>query len=324
MSTATARWNYYRRIVSAYVLRRQSQLSFWHDTPTRDLTASGSVLGPYYMAFDQKADYPHLDDGVPVLDYHGSIGTQFNPIAIAQYGLGNHTLYVRTQDPSRRAGFLRVADWLVERLELNHAGLHVWNHYFDWDYRSTLKAPWYSGLAQGQGISVLVRAHADSSEAVYLNAAERAYEAITTPVHEGGTAFYEGADTWIEEYIVHPPTHILNGFIWAAWGVYDLWLVTKEDAVRAFFDRCAETIARNLPRYDTGYWSLYELSSTRLPMIASAFYHRLHIVQLEVMHQLTGESVFEQYASRWRDHTNDRGKRLRAGVQKAFFKLIYY
>ena len=36
----------------------------------------------------------------------------------------------------------------------------------------------------------------------------------------GGVIFEDKKkDFWIEEYIVHPPTHILNGFIWALFGV---------------------------------------------------------------------------------------------------------
>ena len=52
------------------------------------------------------------------------------------------------------------------------------------------------------------------------------------------------------------------------------------------------TLKANLNVYDTGFWSLYEQSGTRLPMVASPFYHRLHIVQLRVMAKLTGDEFF--------------------------------
>ena len=55
------------------------------------------------------------------------------------------------------------------------------------------------------------------------------------------------------------------------------------------FLRGVRTLVRNLDRYDLGFWSLYEQSGTRLPMVASPFYHQLHIVQLRIMHRLTGE-----------------------------------
>ena len=39
----------------------------------------------------------HDADGIPLLDYHGNIGLQYNPIAIAQWGLGNFNLFLRSQ-----------------------------------------------------------------------------------------------------------------------------------------------------------------------------------------------------------------------------------
>ena len=94
-------------------------------------------------------------------------------------------------------------------------------------------------------------------------------------------------DLWFEEYIVSPPTHILNGFIWALWGVYDYFLATQDDVAHDLCARGVRTLQHNLDSYDLGFWSLYEQSGTRLPMVASRFYHRLHIVQLRVMHHLT-------------------------------------
>ena len=279
------------------------------------------------MPFTEKADYHGAYDasGIPQLDYRGNIGLQYNPIAIAQYGLGNYNLWRRTQDPARAKKFFLIADWLQSHLEQNAQGLSVWNHHFDWEYRDTLKAPWYSALAQGQGISVLVRAHRESGELKYLNAAHRVVACFYKSVSEGGVAFLDDrGDLWFEEYIVSPPTHILNGFIWAAWGVYDYFLETGDGSARQLFSRAVQTLLRNLSRYDLGFWSLYEQSGTRLPMVASSFYHRLHIVQLRVMFRLTGDRGFIDVADRWEGYTLSRANRTRALCYKSAFKLCYY
>jgi heparosan-N-sulfate-glucuronate 5-epimerase len=318
---------YYRRVLSAYLGGRNSHLTFWHETPAENPRASVHELDEYYMPFAEKADYrgPYDSVGVPLLDYHGNIARQYNPIAIAQYGLGNYNLFRQTGDRGRRQRFFLAADWLLSNLEPNAHGIPVWNHHFDWEYRDTLKAPWYSGLAQGQGISVLVRAHKDSGDAKYLEAAHRALVSFFQPISAGGVAFTDDrGDLWFEEYIVFPPTHILNGFIWAAWGVYDYFLATKDQAVHDLFLRAVQTLLHNLDRYDLGFWSLYEQSGTRLPMVASPFYHRLHIVQLRIMHQLTGEAEFARVADRWEGYTRSRTKRTRALCYKSAFKLCYY
>lgn len=318
---------YYRRIFTAYLLGGKSHLTFWHETPTENPNANPKELGEYYMLFAEKADYQgHYDDsGVPQLDYRGRIGLQYNPIAIAQYGLGNYNLWRRTSDQSRKKKFFLTADWLVAHLEPNDKRVPVWDHHFDWEYRDTLKAPWYSGLAQGQGISLLLRAHKESGKTRYLDAARAAFASFQRPIAEGGVAFIdESGDLWFEEYIVAPPTHILNGFIWALWGVYDYALATRETAAQDLFARGVRTLLHNLDRYDLGFWSLYEQSGTRLPMVASAFYHRLHIVQLRIMNRLTGEELFARTADRWQDYTRSRVNRSRALTYKTAFKLCYY
>ena len=142
MSVA-ARLNYYRRISSAYLLPGKSQLTFWHDQPQVNSDAPVGQLGEYYMPFLEKAGYagPHDGDGIPLLNYHGNIGLQYNPIAIAQWGLGNFNLFLRSKDEGHKRKSLAAADWLVKHLEPNAFGVPVWNHQFDWEYRTPLKAP---------------------------------------------------------------------------------------------------------------------------------------------------------------------------------------
>jgi heparosan-N-sulfate-glucuronate 5-epimerase len=322
-----SRLNYYRRIFSAYLGGGTSQLTFWHETPEVSPDFRPGELGEYYMTFAGKANYagPFDEAGIPMLDYRGAIGKQYNPIAIAQYGLGNYNLYARNGAPERRQKFLDVADWLVRELTPNQAGFPVWVHQFDWEYRDTLRAPWYSGLAQGQGISVLLRAHRETGNGLYLSCARQAFQAFLADVSRGGLTCRDAqGNLWIEEYIVSPPTHILNGCLWAVWGIYDYALATGDPVAQELFDSVVETLANVLPAFDTGFWSLYEQSGTRLRMIASPFYHSLHIVQLRVMYKLTGKAFFRTQADRWEAYQSSRWSRNRALLQKAIFKLCYY
>ena len=59
-------------------------------------------------------------------------------------------------------------------------------------------------------------------------------------------------------------------------------------------------------------------------MIASPFYNALHIVQLRVMHKITGELAFREFADRWSEYQASWFKRKRALGQKVVFKLLYY
>ena len=322
-----SRINYYKRVLTAYLTGKKSHLSFWHGTPLVNDHFKVDELGEYYMPFFEKADYRGQYDGkgIPMLDYHGKVGLQYNPIAIAQYGLGNFNLYKRTGDPLRYEAFMSTANWLIENLETNPKNVFVWNHHFDWEYRDTLKSPWYSALSQGQGISVLVRAYAETGDKRYLSEAEKAFIAFEKGLNEGGVQYIDDKGlVWFEETIVDPPTHILNGFIWSLWGVYDYYLATKNTKAKELFEEGLRTLGADIDRFDAGFWSLYEQSGTILSMVASPFYHDLHIVQLEVMYKLTGKDIFKQYAGKWKTYRQNPWNRFRALLHKIVFKILYY
>ena len=315
------------RRLSVYARSRKSPLLFWYETPELNPRAWDSATNEYYMTFSQKARYagPFDAAGVPLLNYMGRIGQQYNPIAISQYGLGNYNLYKQTGDAAHADKFLKAADWLVANLKPNTFGIPVWYHEFDWPYRELLKAPWYSGLAQGQGISLLVRASLVTGQERYGEAASAAFLALTKDIKEGGVTIVDSDGFfWIEEYLVDPPSHILNGFIWALWGVLDYARWRDDADARRVFERSVATIKENLAKYDTGYWSLYEWPVGKVSMVASSYYHRLHITQLRVMHKLTNQPVFLEYAERWENYGNNRSFRRKALLQKIQFKLTSY
>src|SRR6267142_1467999 len=200
--TLGARIDYWRRILPAYLGIGVSQLTFWHDQPELNRRAVGTALGEYYQNFAAKATYggPYDADGIPLLDYRGHLGRQYNPIAIAQYALANYNVHAQTRSGDALARFLRATRWLVTNLERNSHGVWVWHHHFDWEYWQRLRAPWYSALAQGQGISALVRAHHMTGDSAYLNAAIRAFESFARDLDDGGVRHVDDhGDWWLEE-----------------------------------------------------------------------------------------------------------------------------
>jgi hypothetical protein len=106
--------------------------------------------------------------------------------------------------------------------------------------------------------------------------------------------------------------------------VYEYFLATGLREAMTLFAAAVKTLETNLARYDLGFWSRYELSATLLPMIASPFYHRLHVTQLRVMYRITSGKIFDRYAERWESYARSRSKRSRAFCYKGAFKLCYY
>jgi len=291
------------------------------------MDADPGEVDQYWQRFWVKADYPGQYDtrGIPMLDYHGHVGLQYNPIAIAQYGLGNWNRWRVEQDPERRVRFLNVADWMVDNLEPGPTGLPVWNHHFDWEYRTPLSDPWHSCLSQGQGLSLLVRAHRETGEDRYLDAALRAFEVFEVPLERGGVSYWDQEGyLWFEETVVDPPTHILNGFMWASWGMYDLAHHAGHERAGRLWEEAVRTLKVHMHRFDIGYWSIYDEAGLGISNAASGFYHALHVVQLRIMHRLSGEPSFAEWADRWAGYAADPLKRRRAFVHKSLFKLLYY
>tara|TARA_S200000501_G_C20866168_1_gene762005 strand:- start:2892 stop:3863 length:972 start_codon:yes stop_codon:yes gene_type:complete len=319
--------HYWHRIFQAYILGKRSHLSFWHGDPQINSLANITSQGPYYMSFKNKANYIGDKDlnGIPMLNYHGKIGLQYNPIAIAQWGLGNYNIWVEKKSISHFKKFISCADWLVNNLKKNDYGVNVWMHHFNFEYKKKLLSPWYSGLAQGLGLSVLVRAYNELDEDKYLVAHQKAWISMLKKIEEGGVIFIDGKrNYWIEEYILNPPTHIVNGFIWALWGVYDTWLHFKTDDSRELFEKCVRTLEANIERYDNGYWSLYDLSNLSMQNVASPFYHKLHIVQLKILSKISGNIIFEKYAEHWENYQSSKLNRSRALLSKSIFKISYF
>ena len=111
--------NYWRRVFAAYRKGANSQVTFWHEKPAvnEEMNFNDPSTG-YYMTFYDKTLYlgPFDKKGVPLLDYKGIIGAQYNPIAIAQYGLGLYNRYVKEQKKEYLDKFVTQCGMFSRRL----------------------------------------------------------------------------------------------------------------------------------------------------------------------------------------------------------------
>jgi hypothetical protein len=153
-------------------------------------------------------------------------------------------------------------------------------------------------MAQGEAISLYLRMHQALGDASLLETATRAYRFLAVDHRDGGVRRHDDeGNLWLEEYPSAEPSFVLNGFVYALLGLYDLYRVTGDRAVKDDIDRCVRTLVCNLHRFDAGYWSLYDLQRKEL---VRAYYQRnVHVPQMAILHTLTGEAVFEQYRRRW-------------------------
>jgi hypothetical protein len=305
-------------------LHPRGAVSFWH-TVVGPVRYDYATLDDYYIDLRAKTTYsgPYDAAGVPLLDYFGFIGKQYNPCAVAQWGLGAFQRWKRG-DAGCEALFIRAVEWLVDNLTVDEQGRGFWWYEFDFDAYG-LRKPWASALAQAQGISALLRAHRETGRKDFLHAARRAFSAMVSPVDAGGLLFREGDNVFLEEVVADRPTAILDGLIFAIFGLRDYCLVHGNDAsAQGLLEECLNTIERMLPRYDLGYWSRADLYADDPPMPASRFYHGLHVAQLRVLADITGNHVFEDYSRSWASMSASILNRTRAFFKKLVFKFTRY
>lgn len=180
-------------------------------------------------------------------------------------------------------------------------------------------------MTQGEGISLLLRGHEASSRDAYLQVAGDAFQAFLHPVENGGIVAYDHDGLpFLEEFPHrHPYSHVLNGFIYALWGVYDFSRYTRDGNAEHLYEQGLESLKIALESYDVGFWSRYDLFPSRLINVASPFYHQLHIAQLEALWFICRLPEFRAVALRWRSYQRSRPSVVRATLLKGLYKVVY-
>lgn len=197
----------------------------------------------------------------------------------------------------------------------------TWVHEFDYPHTFALSAPWTSGMAQGEGASLLLRLHGETGEERYGEAAVRAVESLHRPTTEGGTAAPLGDTLVPEEYPTRPPSLVLNGLIFGLWGLRDVAVGTGDARAQAAFDGGVDALVRSIDRWDTGTWSRYDLYPHQVTNVASNAYHGLHITQLDATGRLARRPELVAVAWRWAGYMDRRPYRVLAFGRKALFRV---
>jgi len=274
-----------------------------------DTHLKSEKLGKYYI--DMKNDVRRSSNPIYKTDKEGVLkykipytnNFDYYPVFIAGYALGCFDFYIDTNKEEYADVFMRQSEWLLNNITIQKENMGVWQHWYNLPYFNHYKIPWVHGMAQGLAISVLLRAYQLTNDKIYLETAKKAYGAFERDIEEGGVKYIdENGDIWLEEYAILPPPHILNGFIFALFGIYDFYRVTKSEKALKLWNICIKTLERNLPLYDRGYWSTYDLLR-KYP--ATRSYHNLHIKQLKILYKLTGKEFFNTYAKRWNKYLDN-------------------
>jgi heparosan-N-sulfate-glucuronate 5-epimerase len=239
-------------------------------------------------------------------------------VPLAQYGLGCYERYLMGEGEAWLAAALRVGRYLVQHQEPDGS----WLNRLAFTHTFPLAAPWCCGMAQGEAASLLVRLHLETREARFAEAARDGLAPLWRSRQDRGVCAELNGHLWPEEYPTDPPSFVLNGAIFAWWGMRDVAVGLADERARQGFSAGIEALASNLDHFDAGYWSLYCLYRHPMQVVASSFYHTLHITQLEAMQALAPRPVFEETRKRWIRYRSARTLRWNAFARKVAFRLF--
>jgi len=263
--------------------------------------------------------YPRDENGVPRVDAGSESGLRYQPVTVAQYGLYNLQQYSAGGSVVHLSRARACVQWLRHNFTDWREKIGAWVFDFDLNFYG-LQAPWISGMAQGQGISLLLRYHQHEPLERLQETTSRALQAFYHSVAEGGvvSSFPDGALVF-EEFTTQPPSHVLNGHIFALLGIYDYAAYWQDKAAHELFEVSVRGLARNLDLYDTGYWNYYDLHPRR--RLASPMYMKVHVQLLRILADLSGHAQFRKTAEYWQAYLHSFPCRLRWLTSKFIEKI---
>ncbi len=286
--------------------------------------APGAVQSGYHMDLRGVAgSYGPPAEAEAWLDLLVARREHVMPVTVLQLGLGAWQRSIDEQDPDR-SGWSRVARLVAEWAAVDMDGHGRFIHHQPMPHTYEIAGGWHSAMAQGLGVSLLVRHGMDEDAA-------RAARSLLEPTY--GLVSHTPDGPVLEEYPAEPRPHVLNGWMWALFGLYDLEHANGalDEDVRAAaataFEAGIASLAAQLPEYETGRgWSTYDRYPHPIQNVASPFYPRRHVEmrratdRLAADPRLAGERAGT--ADRWEQALGAPLVRATAVARKVGFRLV--
>ncbi|MBH0128941.1 D-glucuronyl C5-epimerase family protein [Salinibacterium sp. NK8237] len=225
-----------------------------------------------------------------------------HPVVYAQYGISALMEYESSGDPLWLDRAARQAEQLVAmRMERGEGWWYPYS--FDWTYEDrTLTAPWWSGMAQGQALSLFTRLAQTTGEEQWATAADHTWASFQQEpsATEPWSTFIDDDHLWFEEYAGDQhPLMVLNGQIFAIFGLYDYWNFTQDQEVARYIDGGATTVLNIMQQIrkpgEISYYCVQDDFCAR-ERWQDKKYHVIHSWQLNTLARLTGDAAFGEWA----------------------------
>lgn len=273
-------------------------------------------IGGYYIDLRSKADAPGWRPDWLLPPSEGLF------VASAQWGLACYEHWLATGEQAWLASARDCAEEILSLQEREGPLRGGFRHDTRFWHTFKLDPPWRSAMAQGEAASLFVRVHRETGDERFAEGARLALGPLAVGQAEGGVRAELGGRGFPEEYPTDPPSFVLNGAIFTLWGVHDVAVGLGDEPARELFEQLVDTLAGNLHRWDTGYWSRYDLFPHPVVNVASSFYHDLHVSQLRALNALSPRPQLAATAERWAGYAESRACVVRSFAHKSVFRIM--
>lgn len=208
-------------------------------------------------------------------------GFEFHPLG--EFGQLNTLILSGQTDEAKQ-----LADALVAR-GVPKDGRLLWEYPFPFG-RGT--PPWRSGMAQAVAAQALARVGQALNDQDLLDAAGEAYAAIP-----GRLVRSLPAGPWIKLYSFDAAP-VLNAQLQSAISIGDYAQISGSTGAAGLAAQLLASAATLLPKFDTGYWSLYSLGGEESPL----GYHDYVVQLLNKLAARTGDTTWSDFAKRFKSY----------------------
>jgi hypothetical protein len=226
-----------------------------------------------------------------VYQYYPGNGLQIQPLANFGKANGIYTACRRNEPRCDQVALRQLLDELVA-IRSSRGGATTWEYWFPFGGGTP---PWTSGMSQGTAIQALTRGSILLKEPSYLTIAKAAVPLFSKSTPTGVRVRGENGGSHYVIYSFSPGLKVLNAFLQTITGIYDYAKTAKDSKAMALFRAGDRSARREVPRYDTGAWSLYSQGGAE----SDANYHNVVTDFLENLCSRTKTSVYCQKADRF-------------------------
>lgn len=261
---------------------------------------SNNAKPMYYVGYTGNY-YPYYDKIMENVQKYDAkqlqLQTNIEIITVVQYGL-------KCVDEGQEYNCSIIINWLIENLYLTEdkkAYLLIWKDKREYQIR----APWVSGMLQGQLLSLFTRfMHVSIKDKKIAKSMEYVFNTFGFDDTYTELSFNRKLNDrfLIEEYPVkEKTTFVLNGNIFAIFGLVDYNDFVRDKRSNIIIEETLGLLREYLNNFNIKGWSIYDLYKKNY---ATLEYHWLHVAQLRALYFITDDVRFKDLADIWEAKIN--------------------